>query len=79
MLTYAACIQVLIVSGPGNNGGDGLVPFHPPPYRVTWLIRNSEPLGPFRRTMLRALWCPCVGGLFLMSETPLYPLNWGLS
>ena len=27
-------------------------------YRGSPLIRNSEPLGPYSRTMPRALWCP---------------------
>ena len=36
------------------------------------LIRNSAPLGPYSRTMPRALWSPWGGGLFLMSEVPLY-------
>ena len=50
-------------------------------YRIEWLqrhacrgnspIRNSAPLGPYSRTMPRALWNPKGGGLFLMSEVPL--------
>ena len=31
------------------------VPFRGTPYRGTSLIRNSAPLGPYSRTMLRAL------------------------
>ena len=41
----------------------------------TWgtsLIRNSAPLGPYSKTMPRALWCSQGGGRFLMSEVPLY-------
>jgi len=37
------------------------------------LIRNSAPLGPYRRTMPRALWWPLGGGLFLMSEVTFEP------
>ena len=40
-------------------------------YRETSLIRNSAPLGPYSRTMPRALWWSLGGGLFLMSEVPL--------
>ena len=39
--------------------------------RYTSLIRNSAPIGPYSRTMPRALWWSG-GGLFLMSEAPLY-------
>ena len=42
------------------------------PYRGTSLIRNSAPLGPYSRTMPRALWWSYGGGRFLMSEVPLY-------
>jgi len=42
------------------------------PYRGTSLIRNRAPLGPYSRTMPMALWKPWGGGLFLMSEVPLY-------
>ena len=41
-------------------------------YRGTSPIRNIAPLGPYRRTMHWALWKPLGGGLFLMSEVPLY-------
>jgi len=41
-------------------------------YRGTSLIRNSAPLGPYSRNMPRALWWSWGGGLFLMSEVPLY-------
>ena len=41
-------------------------------YRGTSLIRNRAPLGPYSRNMSRALWWPSGGGLFLMSEVPLY-------
>ena len=34
-------------------------------------MRNSAPLGPYCRTMQRALWWVPGGGRFLMSETPL--------
>jgi len=40
-------------------------------YRSTSLIRNSAPLGSYRRTMPWALWWPLEGWLFLMSEAPL--------
>ena len=43
----------------------------PATYRATSPIRNSAPLGPYSRTMQRALWKPLDGGLFLMSEVPL--------
>jgi len=36
------------------------------------VIRNRAPLGPYSREMPRALWRPYGGGLFLMSEVPLY-------
>ena len=42
-----------------------------PPYRGTSLIRNRRPLGPYRRTMPRALWGSQGGGRFLLSEVPL--------
>ena len=38
----------------------------------TSLIRNSAPLGPYSRTMSRALSCPKGERLFLMSEVLLY-------
>ena len=39
----------------------------------TSLIRNIAPLGPYSKAMSRALWWPSRGGgLFLMSEVPLY-------
>ena len=45
-------------------------------YSGTSLIRNSTPLGPYNRTMPRALRWPYGGprgaGQFLMSEVPLY-------
>jgi len=41
-------------------------------YRGTSLIRNSAPLGPCSGTMPRALWWPQGGGLFRMSEVPLF-------
>jgi len=34
-------------------------------YRVTSLIRNSAPLGPYSRTMPRALWWSLGRGVFL--------------
>ena len=40
-------------------------------YSDTLLIRNSGRLGPYSRTMPRALWLPEGGGIFLMSEVPL--------
>ena len=39
----------------------------------TLLIRNCTPLGPYIGTMPRAIWWSEGGGLFLMSEVPLYP------
>jgi len=46
-------------------------------YRGTSLIRNSASLGPYSRAVLRALWWSSGGGLFRMSELPLYPLAEG--
>ena len=51
----------------------------------TSVTRNSAPLGPYGRTMPRALWRPSGGGLFLMSKvalsldthTPALPLKHG--
>ena len=40
--------------------------------RGTLLIRNCARLGPYSRTMTRALWQSQGGGQFLMSEVPLY-------
>ena len=40
-------------------------------YGGTSRIRNRAPLGPYSRTMPRALWKPKGEGLFLMSEVPL--------
>ena len=34
--------------------------------------KNPPPLGPYSRTMPRALWQSSGGGQFLMSEVPLY-------
>ena len=42
-----------------------------PTYRGTSLIRNCTPLGPFIRTMPRALCWFYGGSRFLMSEVPL--------
>ena len=56
----------LVLGGGGAAGLDA-------DYRVTLLIRNSAPLGPYNRNMPLG---PCGGsrggGLFLMSEVPLY-------
>ena len=41
-------------------------------YRGTSLIRNNPLLGPYSRSMSRAIWWPWGGGVFLMSEVPLY-------
>ena len=38
----------------------------------TSLIRESAPLGPYSRTMPRALWWSEGGGLILTSEVSLY-------
>ena len=40
-------------------------------YRGTSLIRNGALLGPYSRTVPRALWKPKGWGLFLMGEVPL--------
>ena len=44
-------------------------------YSGTSLIRNRFLLGPYSRTMPRALRWSWVGVLFLMSEVPLYLLG----
>ena len=44
-------------------------------YRGTSPIRKRTPLGPYRRTIPRALWGSWGGGRFLMGEVPLYTLN----
>ena len=41
-------------------------------YRGTSLIRNTSLLGPYSRTIPRLSWWSWGGGLFLMSEVPLY-------
>ena len=41
-------------------------------YRGTSLIRNSLLLGPYSRTVPRALWGSWGGGLCLISEALLY-------
>jgi len=43
-------------------------------YRGASLARNTPLLGPYIRTMLRALWGSWGGERFLMSEVPLYIL-----
>jgi len=44
-----------------------------PNYRGNSLMRNSALVGPYNRTMSRALWWSQVGGgRFLMSEVPMY-------
>ena len=45
---------------------------NPAPYRGTSLIRSNPLLGPYRRTIPRALWWSLGWGLFLVSEVPLY-------
>jgi len=42
------------------------------PYRGNSLIRNNPSIGPYSRTMPRALCWSLGGGAFLMSEVPLY-------
>ena len=42
-------------------------------YRGTSLIRTSAPLGPYSRTISRAIWWSWGKGLLLMSEIPLHP------
>ena len=44
---------------------------HPYMCRGTSLIRNSPLVGPYSRTMSRALWWPWGGGVFLISEVLL--------
>ena len=41
-------------------------------YRGTSPIRNSPLLGPFSRTVYKALWWPRGEGIFSMSKEPLY-------
>ena len=41
-------------------------------YRGTSLTRKRAPLGPYSRTMPRALWRSWGGWLFVMSEVPLH-------
>ena len=43
-----------------------------PPLYGASLIGSSPPLGPYSRTMLRALRWSWGGGLFLAIEAPLY-------
>ena len=43
------------------------------PYRGVSLIRNRPPLGPYSSIRLGPCGGPRGGGLFLMSEVPLYP------
>ena len=40
-------------------------------YRGNSLVRNSNPLGPYSKTMPRDLQGVLGGGLFLMNEVPL--------
>ena len=48
----------------------------PTDHSGTSLIRNTPLLGPYSRTIPRVLWWSQGGGLFLMSEVPLYGA-WG--
>ena len=41
-------------------------------YRGTSLNKERLLLGPYSRTMSKAIWRSCGGGRFLMSEVPLY-------
>ena len=41
-------------------------------YRAASLIRNTPLLGSYSRTSPRAIWWSWGGGLFLLSEVPLY-------
>ena len=43
-----------------------------PLYRSTSLTRNSAPVGPYSTNMPKVLWWSKGGGLFIMSEVPLY-------
>jgi len=54
-------LHTLKQGGRGSCGGSSTN------YRGTSLIRNRAPLGPYSRTMPRAIG----GGRFLMSEVPL--------
>jgi hypothetical protein len=45
-------------------------------YKGTSPMRNSAPLGPYSGTLPRGLWEPYWGGLFLISEAPLYIIYW---
>jgi len=49
-----------------------LLAFPGKPYRGTSLIRNTPLLGPYSRTIPKVIWWSWGGGLFLMSEVPLY-------
>ena len=52
--------------------------YPPPSTQHCWgtsLIRKTLSLGPYGRDMPRALWWPYGGGLFLMSEVPLYQVR----
>ena len=44
----------------------------PSGYRGTLLMGNTTLLGPYSRTVPRALWWSKGGGLFLLSEVPLF-------
>ena len=44
--------------------------------RVTSLIKNSAPLGPYCRSLHMALWWPEERGQFLISKVPLKIDRW---
>ena len=56
----------------GHGGALHVARSFPRIHRGTSLIRNCPPIGPYSRTMPRALWRSWGGAQFLMSEVPLY-------
>ena len=59
--------QLILGTQAGPNAGASA-------YRGTLLTRNNALQGPYRRTIPRVPWWSLAGGLFLMSEVPLYRL-----
>ena len=51
-----SCADLVFVSLISWTSDDRGSVVHPKPYRGTTLIRNRTPLGPYSRTMPRALW-----------------------
>jgi hypothetical protein len=56
----------------GQCGQCGWAVSRAPPLQGYLVWGPSAPLGPYSRTMHRAPWWSQEGGLFLMSEVPLY-------